>query len=145
MLNLEPSRLPFCHLSKHWRCRCGVLLACLSVIWRSLTSDLPVSPLPPLRLSLSLSGRRALGEVSVEGRWDHVSPDPGEEPCPGWTASAGLRGSSTNRKPPQCDSWALQGWDSCFFCSESISLSITERIKGYSHNSILHLQVDRPI
>lgn len=43
---------------------------------------------------LSLVGHGALGEVSVEGRWDGVSPDPREEPRPGGTASAGVTGGS---------------------------------------------------
>lgn len=72
-----------------------MLLACLSLILCSLTSH---HSLLLFLLLFSLSGHRALGEVSVEGGRDHVSPDPGEEPRPGGTASAGVRGEN---KHPQ--------------------------------------------
>ena len=41
-----------------------------------------------------------MGEVSAEGGRDHVSPDPGEEPRPGGTASAGVRGKQASTENP---------------------------------------------
>lgn len=42
---------------------------------------------------------QALGEVSVAGRRDRVSLNSGEEPCPGGTASAGMRESAQPENP----------------------------------------------
>lgn len=47
---------------------------------------------------LFVLGRRALGAVSVEGRWDHVRLDPGEESCPGGTVPAGVKQQSVTHE-----------------------------------------------
>ena len=68
-------------------------------------------------------------------RWPRSrQPWSGRGAPPWWDSFCRREGeTSIHRKSPQCDSWALQGWDNGVYPAfRSISLSITAESEGYS-------------